>query len=125
MDIYLSGHIDTLIGEIQKRAIIQSFSPFRTVELDRMARAFSMSVPDLESELISLCNAKKISGKIDSTRKIFHAVPRHTDADAFEKYLHNASNYENSVRSLLLRMSLLHAEMVVRSPKPDSTSKRA
>jgi len=54
LDIHLHDHMAALYSQIRHRALIQYTTPFISVDLPTMARAFNTSVPDLEKELASL-----------------------------------------------------------------------
>ena len=77
--MHLNSHVKTLYDEIRSRALVQYFSPFVTVDLNRMAAAFNSPVGQLESELAALIMGGKISARIDSHNKV-RARTRSRDA---------------------------------------------
>ena len=70
LDMHLHSHVKALYDEIRSRALVQYFSPFVTVDLNRMAAAFNSPVGQLESELAALIMGGKISARIDSHNKV-------------------------------------------------------
>ncbi len=70
LDMHLHSHVKALYDEIRSRALVQYFSPFVTVDLNRMAAAFNSPVGQLESELAGLIMGGKISARIDSHNKV-------------------------------------------------------
>lgn len=62
---YLSPHVHTLIELIQKRSVIQYVTPFSSVRLEDMARAFGMADEEMLLQVEALVEKKEIHGKID------------------------------------------------------------
>jgi len=114
LDIYLSSHVNKLIGKILDRALDQYFRPFTSVRLQSMADAFGMEVPRLESQLSHLIADGRVLARIDSHSKVLHA--RHGDARSttFEKAMEVGNRYVRDCKALLMRLSLVENDFVVR-----------
>ncbi|OZJ03716.1 hypothetical protein BZG36_03295 [Bifiguratus adelaidae] len=69
LDIHLHSHVDTIYNSIRKKALIQYFSPFLNVDLEKMAAAFNTDIKSLEAELVTLISEDEISARIDTHRK--------------------------------------------------------
>ena len=59
-----------LMANIRKKALVQYFSPFGTVDMNKMAAAFNTSVLQLEPELAVLIQENAIQARIDSHNKV-------------------------------------------------------
>ncbi|KAH9248936.1 hypothetical protein BASA81_013393 [Batrachochytrium salamandrivorans] len=57
LDMYLHDHVENLYQLIRKRALVQYFYPFVTVDMNKMATSFNCSVSELEREI--LCAKQK------------------------------------------------------------------
>jgi len=117
LDVYLAPHVEKLYNKIRDRALIQYFKPFVAVKLPAMAAAFQVDVPTLEKQLVQLIASNQISARIDSANKILYA--RHADqrTETFQQALQASNRYIRDVKSLLLRMSLIKHNFVVRPPE--------
>ena len=70
LDIYLAGHVSTLLQMIRSRSLVQYFSPYISADLRLMASSFNTTVPILEDELMILILEGKIRARIDSHNKV-------------------------------------------------------
>ncbi|KND02949.1 uncharacterized protein SPPG_02028 [Spizellomyces punctatus DAOM BR117] len=119
LDIWLHGHVDMIYQSIRKKALVQYFYPFLSVDLNLMAQAFSTTVPELEQELATLITSKEIQARIDSHNKILRIKSADQRTNIFEKSLAMGSDYQTQVKHMLLRMKLVRADMIVRPPERD------
>ncbi|RUS15827.1 hypothetical protein BC937DRAFT_91948 [Endogone sp. FLAS-F59071] len=117
LDLHLHAHVETLYENIRKKALVQYFSPFLSVDLNRMAASFSTDVRRLESELAQLITDNQIQARIDSHNKILCAKQQDQRSHVFEKSLAVGADYDKATRALLLRFNMIKAELVVRPPK--------
>lgn len=97
LDIFLSGRVNALYDKIRIKALcqvsknslctllvvvffkikylsFQYFSPYVTADLNLMATAFSTTVLDLESELVSLIQNGSVNARIDSHKQVCEAT---------------------------------------------------
>jgi len=114
LDVYMAPHIHKITTKILDRALVQYFRPFTSVKLQSMAVAFGTEIPVLERQLAALIAENKIQARIDSHSKVLHA--RHADqrAATFEQALGVGNKYVRDCKSLLLRLSLVENDFVVR-----------
>jgi len=120
LDYHIHSHIEALYDHIRRKALIQYFSPFLTVDLVKMATSFSTDLPALERELARLIRDDQIQARIDSHKKILHAKQQDQRSHIFEKSLSIGADYEKATRAMLLRINLIKADMVVRMPKDNN-----
>ncbi|KAJ1555943.1 COP9 signalosome complex subunit 1, partial [Cladochytrium tenue] len=69
LDLHLHDHVDSIYTSIRRKALVQYFSPFVSVDLNKMANTFNMDVASLEAELASLIVQNLIAARIDSHNK--------------------------------------------------------
>ncbi|XP_030533498.2 COP9 signalosome complex subunit 1 [Rhodamnia argentea] len=107
LDIHLHDHVETLYDQIRHKALIQYTHPFVSVDLHMMANAFKTSVAGLEKELEALITDNQIQARIDSHNKILYA--RHADQRnaTFQRVLQTGGEFDQDVRSMLLRANLI------------------
>ncbi|KAL1920755.1 uncharacterized protein VTP21DRAFT_11390 [Calcarisporiella thermophila] len=114
LDLHLSSHVDKLYTLIRKKALIQYFTPFTSVDLRKMATAFNTTVSLLERELAALIMDNQIQGRIDSHNKVLHARKQDLRGDVFRQCFAMANEYERAARAMLLRINLIKADLVVK-----------
>ncbi|XP_058226135.1 COP9 signalosome complex subunit 1 [Rhododendron vialii] len=117
LDIHLHDHVETLYNDIRHKALIQYTHPFVSVDLRMMANAFKTSVPGLEKELEALITDNQIQARIDSHNKILYA--RHADQRnaTFQRALQTGGEFDQDVRSMLLRASLIKHDYNLKSSR--------
>ncbi|KAF7137900.1 hypothetical protein RHSIM_Rhsim07G0020500 [Rhododendron simsii] len=117
LDLHLHDHVETLYNDIRHKALIQYTHPFVSVDLRMMANAFKTSVPGLEKELEALITDNQIQARIDSHNKILYA--RHADQRnaTFQRALQTGSEFDQDVRSMLLRASLIKHDYNLKSSR--------
>jgi len=118
IDIHLHDHLNNLYEKIRSKSLVQYFFPFLSVDLKKMATAFNTTVSDLEKELCALIMDGSIKGRIDSQNKILYARQTDQRSSTFESTLKTGVEVENTYKTLLLRMSIHKAELIVKQ-KPD------
>jgi len=114
LDVHLRSHVETLYEDIRSKALIQYFSPFVTVDMTRMAEAFSTDVKSLEQELAKLIMAGSIPARIDSQNKVLHARLSDQRHATFKKAIQMGEEYQRETKALLLRLNLLRADFTVK-----------
>lgn len=70
LDIHMHDHIDRLYQKIRNKALKEYFQPYTSVDLEKMAKAFQTTVPELETELVELITNGQIHARIDSFNKV-------------------------------------------------------
>ncbi|KAG0311114.1 cop9 signalosome complex subunit [Linnemannia gamsii] len=116
LDLHLHSHIEALYTNIRKKALVQFTSPFLTVDLTKMAKSFSTTVPALEKELVSLIIGGQIEARIDSQQKILWAKQTNKRSAIFERSTAMGQDYEREAKALVLRMQMTNHGLVVKSP---------
>ncbi|KAF9574231.1 hypothetical protein EC968_007155 [Mortierella alpina] len=116
LDIHLHSHIEALYTNIRKKALVQFTSPFLTVDLTKMAKSFSTSVPELEKELVSLIISGQIEARIDSQQKILWAKQTNKRSAIFERSTAMGQDYEREAKALVLRIQMMNHGLVVKGP---------
>ena len=65
------GHrLTEIIDSIRKKALVQYVTPYKVIDLREIAKAFNLSVEQIESEIADLIVNKQIQAKIDSHSKV-------------------------------------------------------
>eukprot|EP00124_Ichthyophonus_hoferi_P002164 Ihof_evm15s136 gene=Ihof_evmTU15s136 len=93
LDMHLYSHVNELYSNIRKKALVQYFSPYLSVDLSIMARCFNTDLIDLQKELVTLIGEEVIQARIDSHNKIMYV--RHVDqrSTTYEKALEMGEKY--------------------------------
>ncbi|KAF8943209.1 COP9 signalosome complex subunit 1 [Haplosporangium gracile] len=116
LDLHLHSHIEALYTNIRKKALVQFTSPFLTVDLTKMAKSFSTTVPALEKELVSLIIGGQIEARIDSQQKILWAKQTNKRSAIFDRSTAMGQDYEREAKALVLRMQMMNHGLVVKGP---------
>jgi COP9 signalosome complex subunit 1 len=114
LDINIAQYAIQLLDDIRKRAIIQYFSPYLSVDLTKMAQSFNTSSKSLEKELSQLITTSKIEARIDSHNKVLIATKQNEKRKAYQNTLKMSADYRLTVKVLMLRAKLVKADMVVK-----------
>uniref|UniRef100_A0AAV1T0J1 PCI domain-containing protein n=1 Tax=Peronospora matthiolae TaxID=2874970 RepID=A0AAV1T0J1_9STRA len=114
LDMHLCEHVDKLCKEIRSRGIIQYFYPYLSVDLHQMARTFNTPTADLEKELCELIAAERLHARMDSYQKVLHAYHPNHRAVTYKRAFEVGRKYAAESRNLLLRMSLLRNNIIIR-----------
>ncbi|OBZ90701.1 COP9 signalosome complex subunit 1 [Choanephora cucurbitarum] len=114
LDVYLASHLAKLTQLVREKAMIQYCLPYSMIDMRKMAKAFDVSLEELENELVHLIGKKdKIHARIDSHQKILCTKKQERRVKAFEQSLLAGDEFERSSRALLIRLHLLKANLVV------------
>jgi COP9 signalosome complex subunit 1 len=119
LDIHLHDHVTSLYQKIRSKAIVQYFSPFISVDLHTMAKAFNTDVAGLEKELSGLIMEGSIQARIDSHNKILYARTTNQRSSTFEKALKMGDDYQRNTKAMLLRINLMRNDFIVRPPRSE------
>lgn len=114
LDMYTSPHYFQMEKRIRDRAFQQYFRPFKSVKIPSMAKALNMQVPDVERYLVQLIADNKVQGRIDSHNKILFSRVADQRSTTYQESLELGNCYVRDVKALLMRMSLIKADFVVR-----------
>ena len=119
LDIFFQPHLEFLYRRIRERALVQYFSPFRSVDMATMATAFSCTVAELEAEVVELISTGSIQARIDSDKKILYARTVDQRTQTFNEAFELGRQYKIHSKALLLRVAMSKANMSVRSRERD------
>ena len=114
LDLHLKDHILDLIKMIRSRCIVQYFSPYMSVSLESMSTAFACSLSEMESSVAKLIMDGKIAARIDSQLKTLHVRQSENRAESYRKIAKLSETYIGNMTAMLLRMSCLEHDFVVR-----------
>jgi len=117
LDIFLHEHIELLYQKIRNKALVQYFSPFSSIDLNKMAAAFNTNVAGLEKELSKLIMEGQIQARIDSHNKRLYARLTDERSAIFEKTLLVGEEYQENIMTLLMRMNITTNDLIVRTSK--------
>ncbi|KAJ3129946.1 hypothetical protein HK098_007212 [Nowakowskiella sp. JEL0407] len=112
LDMFLHNHVDVLYENIRKKALVQYFSPFSSVDMNKMAKSFNTTVSQLEAEIATLIGENQIQARIDSHNKVLRIKKTDQRTQIFEKALKMSDEYQLQTKHTLLRMKLLRADLV-------------
>jgi len=113
LDIHLKSNVDNIYKTINERAIVQYFSPFQTVDMNKMAKSFNMTVQELQEKLVKLIANNDIKARIDSHNKILYAKRADQRNNLFRKTLKMGEENKQTIKDLLLRMKMEEKKMIV------------
>ncbi|ETL94579.1 hypothetical protein L917_07486 [Phytophthora nicotianae] len=114
LDLYLCEHVENLCKEIRSRGIIQYFFPYLSVDLHQMARTFNTPMADLEKEICELIAAERFHARMDSYQKVLYVYHPNQRAATYDRAFEVGRKYAAESRNLLLRMSLLKNNIIIR-----------
>ncbi|KAI9914617.1 hypothetical protein PsorP6_008319 [Peronosclerospora sorghi] len=114
LDLYLNEHVDQLCKEIRSLGIIQYFYPYLSVDLRQMARTFNTPTADLEKEICELITGERLHARMDSYQKVLYAHHPNQRDTTYARAFEVGRKYAAESRNLLLRMSLLKNNIIIR-----------
>jgi len=117
LDMYMHPHIRKISHKIRDRALIEYAKPFVAVKISHMAKAFDMDGGVVEEYLANLIADGRIEARIDSANKVVYARNADVRSATFQKALSVGTGHVRNVKSLLMRMSLADADIIVRHPE--------
>lgn len=111
LDHLLARNFDDLYEKIVSKAMVQYFRPYARADMKQMAKAFNMSLADLEAKVSQLIISKKIGARIDSQNKVMIAKQADERTLTFDKVLANGEAFITDVTTAMLRLSLREASL--------------
>jgi len=111
IDLYLKDQSSEILSAVRGKAMVQFFSPFSAMGMDRMANAFGVSVNELESELVTCISQGHINAKIDSHKKVVQAVDPDEEGDLFREIADAGRTWTRETKAMLLRMSMIRTNV--------------
>ena len=123
LDLHLAKHVAPLIAQITERMILLYFSPYSSVDMNRMALALNMDIVTLEKSIASLISNNKISARIDSQSKTLHRREYDVRFDTMEKIERLSSKHLREVKRGILRLSVMQHGFQVPSRESAASSR--
>lgn len=114
IDIHLAKHVSKLYEKVRQKAVIQYFSPFSSVDLKLMAKAFNTTTEELEKELAQMIIADSIKARIDSQNKVLYAKQVDQRSATFNNSIATGQYFQGQIHDMLLKMNLTENEFVVK-----------
>jgi len=115
MDVHLRDHAAALVTSIRNKCICRYFLPFVSVSLAAMATALGTPLPTLEAQVGKLVMDGHLSARIDSEAKTLSIKTQDSRQEAVRKVEALASVYLGETKAMLLRMSCIEHDLVVRN----------
>ncbi|KAJ3360360.1 cop9 signalosome complex subunit [Allomyces javanicus] len=116
LDLYLAPHVEPLLAQVRRRALVQYFAPFKTVDMHAMARAFACPADVLERELVALISAGDLNARIDSQHKVLRAKATDERTRTFQKAVQDGTTFLTNTHHMLLKVHLVQQGLVVQAP---------
>ena len=76
LDVHLYRHVPAIYTAVRRKSIVQFFSPFGSVKLDRMAQAFGTNDQSLMSELVEMIEGGMLNARIDMRERVSWLKPQ-------------------------------------------------
>lgn len=124
LDIYLHDYVSNLYAKIRERALIQYFTPYKSVDLKPMAEAFGTTIKDLEIELGNLILSGSISARIDSHNQRLYAREIDQRSTTFQRVVSTGNEFQDHTQSMLLRMNMMRNDFFVKNPKREEKDRK-
>jgi len=119
VDEYLKDHSRDILSAVRGKAMVQFFSPFSAMGMDRMAEAFGVDESELERELVTCISKGHIVAKIDAHNKVVQAVYLDEEKELFEDIQKMGTTWCRDTKAMMLRMSCLKHGVSVEAVKPN------
>lgn len=119
IDLYLFPRVDHLLTAIRGKALVQYFSPYSAMDINKMADSFKVPVSEMESELAVCIGDSHIKAKIDSFNKIVYASKTNKRNELFANVLSLGEDFERDMKAVLLRTSLIKNHVIVSQSRSD------
>lgn len=113
IDLYLCPRVDHLLTAIRGKALVQYFSPYSAMDINKMADSFKVPVSEMEQELAVCIGDSHIKAKIDSHNKIVYASKTNKRNELFQSVLNLGEDFERDMKAVLLRTSLIKNNVIV------------
>jgi len=119
LDLHLHDHVNSLYAKIRSKALVQYFSPFISVDMNKMAEAFNTTIVGLEQELGSLIVEGSINARIDSHNKVLYARKTNLRSSTFDTSIKMGETYQRNTKAMILRMNILKRDFIIRPPRKE------
>lgn len=113
LDIYLSSHWSKLMALVWDRAIVQYFTPYKSLSIAKMSESLHKDEVLLENDLVRLIGKGNLSARIDSETHTLHSKVQNDREVAMKRVKEATDVHTLNVKQSLLRLSLLQNKFVV------------
>ena len=113
LDIYLSPIMTDLLRSIKDQLFIRYFTPYKTMDMRKMAAKMELSLEDVEDIIAKLISRQLLPARIDSETKTVHRNELDDRRVAISKILEVAAKHGQDIRNSLLNLSVLHHGLMV------------
>jgi len=122
----LMGHLPALMSQIRSRALVLYFQPFQSVRLDTMSSAFGIDVKRLEDDVVRLIKEDRLDARVDGRNKILKSrdADQNTRMSVYQKVLQSGREMQLTNQKLLLRMSLIQSDLLVKGSRSERGGSR-
>ena len=69
-DVFFGHRLHYIVGTIRKKALVQYVTPYKVIDMREIAKAFNLTIEQIEVEIADLIVTNKIQAKIDSHSKV-------------------------------------------------------
>ena len=69
-DVFFGHRLHYFVGTIRKKALVQYVTPYKVIDMREIAKAFNLTIEQIEVEIAELIVSNKIQAKIDSHSKV-------------------------------------------------------
>lgn len=107
VDMHMNKSAENLCTTISDLILIQYFYPYNSIDLRRMAEAFSIDIATLENSLAQLISKGKLPARIDSQAKTMHRRQEDDRTVTLAKVKKLAKMHTAEIQRGVLRLSLL------------------
>jgi len=115
IDLYLKDQAAEILSAVRGKAMVQFFSPFSAMGMDRMAEAFGVTIQELESELVNCISSGHIPAQIDSHNKVLLSVDRDEEGELFQEIQDKGQGWIRETKAMLLRMSMINNNVALQT----------
>lgn len=107
LDLYLGSKIGNLMNEIRRKALIQYVSPYKVIDMREIAKAFDLSVEQVEQEIAHLIVTKQIQAKIDSHSKLLYSRKDNETLNSYKEAVSLGTKFIQETEAALLRVQII------------------
>eukprot|EP00347_Sterkiella_histriomuscorum_P005470 403356493 len=113
-DINFGHKIHQIVGEIRKKALIQYVIPYKVIDMNEIAKAFDLSIEQIEAEIAELIVSKKIQAKIDSHSKLLYSRKDNETLNSYKEAVNFGRVFIQETENALLRVNVLQKNKVLK-----------
>ena len=105
-DYFLYNHIALMMQKCKKKVMITYITPYKTVDLNEMAKSFGMSIEDTERSVEELIVTNEIKCKINKYNKSLSTKTENYKLESFKKAVMVGDQFIKSMEAMLMKYYL-------------------